>query len=136
MKCIGHDAAQRALIEEDESDESLRSFEDLSIDKSLDGKQLDLSNFVVPEESEPFSEKGSSFSEEGGVGERWKINSGSTKDSTPTKLNVCLDCTESENRTERSLRAFNQRSTEKAVGMALEFSTTKAFAQLVQCSVL
>jgi hypothetical protein len=57
VKCIGHDAAQRALIEEDVSDESLRPFEDLSIDKSLNGKQLDLSNFVVPEESETFSEK-------------------------------------------------------------------------------
>ena len=55
--CIGHDAAQRTLFEEEESDESVWPFEDLSIDESLDGKQLDFSKFIVPEEPEPFSEE-------------------------------------------------------------------------------
>ena len=57
VNCIGHDAAQRALFEQDESNGSLRPFEDLSIDTSLDDEQLDFFHFVAPKEPEPFSEE-------------------------------------------------------------------------------
>ena len=57
VNCIGHNAAQRALFDEDESCESFRPFEHLSIDESSDGKHLDLSKFIVFEKPEPFSEE-------------------------------------------------------------------------------
>ena len=57
VNCIGHDAAQRALFEQDETNGPLRPFEDHSINTSSDGKQLDFFHFVVPKEPESFSEE-------------------------------------------------------------------------------